>query len=591
MEAKMEKEFKKGGSFLIDESGTADVFTPEDLTDEQKMIGETTREFVDTEIHPNLPAMEQHAWEVARELLKKGGELGLLGATIPEEYGGLALDQTTGVVIAEMMGRAGGFGTTFGAQTSIGLLPILYFGSEELKSAWIPKIISGEVVTAYCLTESGSGSDALGAKTNAKLSEDGSTYTLNGEKMFISNGSFADVYIVFAKVDGEKEKFSAFVVERSENCRPGNEEHKMGIKSSSTTPLILSDAKIPATNLIGNVGDGAKIAFNILNVGRFKLGASVTGGAKLAIHEAVRYANEREQFGKAISGFGAIKHKLAEMTIRTWVAESITYRTVGMIDALIGDGADGQKKLQSIEEYAVESSINKVACSEALDYVVDEMVQIYGGYGYSADYPAEKAYRDSRINRIFEGTNEINRMLIPGMLMKRAMKGQLGLIPAAKALMDEVMNPAMPSFDEDETVLAAELKLAVNAKKVALMVLGTAAQKYMMELQNQQEILLSAADIIIDAYQMETAILRAQKLAEKGDAARQIDMAQVFCNDAIQRIEMKAKNTIAAMSEGDELRTMLAALKRFTKNNFPVNTVAARQRIADTLIAANKYVF
>lgn len=576
---------------MIEESDAKDVFTPEDFTEEQKMIGETTREFVDTEVHPNLPAMEQHAWEVARELLKKGGELGLLGATIPEEYGGLELDQTAGVIIAENIGRGGGFGTTFGAQTSIGLLPILYFGSEELKKEWIPKIITGEKVTAYCLTESGSGSDALGAKTNAKLSEDGATYTLNGEKMFISNGSFADVYIVFAKVDGEKEKFSAFLVERSENCHPGNEEHKMGIKSSSTTPLILSDAKIPATNLIGKVGDGAKIAFNILNVGRFKLGASVTGGAKLAIHDSVRYANERQQFGKSISTFGAIKHKLAEMAIRTWVAESITYRTVGMIDALIGDGADGEKKLQSIEEYAVESSINKVACSEALDYVVDEMVQIYGGYGYSADYPAEKAYRDSRINRIFEGTNEINRLLIPGQLMKRAMKGKLALIPAAKALMDEVMNPALPSFDEDETVLAAELKLAANAKKVALMVLGTAAQKYMMELQNQQEILLGAADIIIDAYMMETAILRAQKLAKKGEAARQIDIAQVFCNDAIQRIEAKAKNTIAAMSEGDELRIMLAALKRFTKNTTPVNTVAARQRIADTLISANKYTF
>jgi len=594
MEAKMEKEFKKGGSFLIEQSGTADVFTPEDFTDEQKMIGETTREFVDTEVHPNLPAMEQHAWEVARDLLKKGGELGLLGATIPEEYGGLELDQTSGVIIAENIGRGGGFGTTFGAQTSIGLLPILYFGSEELKKTWIPKIISGEKVTAYCLTESGSGSDALGAKTNAKLSEDGTTYTLNGEKMFISNGSFADVYIVFAKVDGEKEKFSAFVVERSDNCHPGNEEHKMGIKSSSTTPLILSDAKIPATNLIGKVGDGAKIAFNILNVGRFKLGASVTGGAKLAIHDAVRYANERQQFGRSISSFGAIKHKLAEMAIRTWVAESITYRTVGMIDALIGDGADSEKKLQSIEEYAVESSINKVACSEALDYVVDEMVQIYGGYGYSADYPAEKAYRDSRINRIFEGTNEINRLLIPGQLMKRAMKGKLALIPAAKALMDEVMNPALPSFDDEETVLGAELKLAANAKKVALMVLGTAAQKYMMELQNQQEILLNAADIIIDAYMMETAILRAQKLAAKGTkegAARHIDIAQVFCNDAIQRIEAKAKNTIAAMSEGDEMRIMLAALKRFTKNTAPINTVAARQRIADTLISANKYTF
>jgi alkylation response protein AidB-like acyl-CoA dehydrogenase len=594
MEAKMEKEFRKGGSFLIEESATTDIFTPEDFTEEQKMIGDTTREFVDSEVHPNLPAMEQHAWEIARDLLKKGGELGLLGATIPEEYGGLELDQTSGVIIAENIGRGGGFGTTFGAQTSIGLLPILYFGSEELKSEWIPKIITGEKVTAYCLTESGSGSDALGAKTSAKLSEDGTTYTLNGEKMFISNGSFADVYIVFAKVDGEKEKFSAFVVERSENCHPGSEEHKMGIKSSSTTPLVLSDAKIPATNLIGNVGDGAKIAFNILNVGRFKLGASVTGGAKLAIHDAVRYANERQQFNKPISSFGAIKHKLAEMAIRTWVAESITYRTVGMIDALIGDGADNEKKLQSIEEYAVESSINKVACSEALDYVVDEMVQIYGGYGYSADYPAEKAYRDSRINRIFEGTNEINRLLIPGQLMKRAMKGKLALIPAAKALMDEVMNPALPSFDDEETVLGAELKLAANAKKVALMVLGTAAQKYMMELQNQQEILLNAADIIIDAYMMETAILRAQKLAETGTkdgAARHIDIAQVFCNDAIQRIEAKAKNTIAAMSEGDEMRIMLAALKRFTKNTAPVNTVAARQRIADTLITANKYVF
>src|SRR5687767_586331 len=336
METQMEKEYMKGGEFLITE--TTDIFTPEDFNEEQRMIGETTREFVDNEVHPNLPAMEKHAWEVARELVKKAGDLGLLGSTIPEEYGGLGLDQTTSVIIAEMVGRGGGFGTTFGAQTSIGLLPILYFGSEELKKTWIPKIVSGETITAYCLTESGSGSDALGAKTNANLSDDGSTYTLNGEKMFISNGSFADVFIVFAKVDGEKEKFSAFLVERSENCRPGNEEHKMGIKSSSTTPLILSDAKIPTTNLIGNVGDGAKIAFNILNVGRFKLGASVTGGAKLALTEAIKYANERHQFGKSISSFGAIKHKLAEMAIRVWVAESITYRTVGMIDALIEIG-------------------------------------------------------------------------------------------------------------------------------------------------------------------------------------------------------------------------------------------------------------
>jgi alkylation response protein AidB-like acyl-CoA dehydrogenase len=591
MEAQMEKEYIKGGEFLIAE--TDEIFTPEDFTEEQKMIGETSREFIDNGVRPNLEAMENHAWEVARDLIKKGGELGLLGSTIPEEYGGLGLDQTTGVVIAEMMGRSGGFGTTFGAQTSIGLLPILYFGSEELKQHWIPKIVSGEVVTAYCLSEAGSGSDALGAKCSAKLTDDGEHYILNGEKMWISNGGFADVFIVFAKVNGEKEKFSAFVVERSENCRPGSEEHKMGIKSSSTTPLILSDAKIPATNLIGNVGDGAKIAFNILNVGRFKLGASTTGGAKLAIRESVRYANERHQFNKPISSFGAIKHKLAEMATRTWVAESITYRTVGMIDSLIGDGADQARKMQSIEEYAVESSINKVACSEALDYVADEMVQIYGGYGYSADYPAEKAYRDSCINRIYEGTNEINRMLIPGMLLKRAMKGQLGLLQAAKALQDEILNPQM-SFDEDTGLLAAETRLAQNAKKIALMVLGTAAQKYLQALQEQQEVLINCADIIMDAYQMESAILRAKKFAEKNGeeaAGRFVDMAGVFCNDAIQRIEMKARNTLAAIAEGDEGRTLLVALKRFTKNNSPINTIAARQRIADTLIEANAYPF
>ena len=593
MEAQLEKEYVKGGEFLITDPTTAEVFTPEDFTDEHRMIGDTCREYIDNEVVPNLPKLEGHEWGIARDLLKKAGELGLLGANIPEAYGGMELDQTSGAIIAEMVGRGSGFGSTYGAQTSIGLLPLLYWGSEELKKEWIPRIISGEAVSAYCLTESSSGSDALGAKCVAKLTDDGQHYVLNGEKMWITNGGFADVYIVFAKVDGEKEKFSAFVVPRSENCRPGNEEHKLGIKSSSTTAVILSDAKIPVGNLIGNVGDGAKIAFNVLNVGRFKLGASVTGGAKLAIHEAVRYANERHQFNKPISSFGAIKHKLAEMAIRTWVAESITYRTVGMIDALIGDGASSEKKLQSIEEYAVESSINKVACSEALDYVVDEMVQIYGGYGYSADYPAEQAYRDSRINRIFEGTNEINRMLIPGQLMKRAMKGKLGLLQAAKALQGEILNPQM-SFDEDTSLLAAETKIARNAKKIALLVLGTAAQKYMMALSEQQEILMNCADIIMDAYQMETAILRAKKQAEsKGEeaAARHIDMASVYCNDAIQRIDAKAKNTIAAMSEGDEGRTLLVALKRYTKNNSPINTVAARQRIAETLIQANTYTF
>ncbi len=589
----MEKEFVKGGAFLIEERDANEIFTPEDFTEEHKMIGETTREFVDNEVNPQIEAMENHAWEVARELVAKAGELGLLGANIPEEYGGLELDQVSGVVVAEFIGRGGGFGTTYGAQSSIGLLPILYFGSEELKKKYIPPIVSGEKVSAYCLSEAGSGSDALGAKCNAKLSDDGQHYILNGEKMWISNGGFADVYIVFAKVDGEKKKFSAFVVDRSESCRPGAEEHKMRIKSSSTTPLILSDAKVPVSNLLGEVGDGAKIAFNILNVGRFKLGASVTGGAKLALDAAIKYANEREQFKTKISQFGAIKHKIAEMAIRTWVSESITYRTVGMIDTLIGDGADGDKKLRSIEEYAVESSINKVFCSEALDYVTDEMVQIFGGYGYSAEYPAEKAYRDSRINRIFEGTNEINRMLIPGMLLKRAMKGELGLLKAATALQDEILTPQM-SFEEDTGLLAVETKLSQNAKKVALMVLGSAAQKYMADLKDQQEILMGCADIIMQAYAMETAVLRAKKFAGRDGeeaAAKYIDAAGVFCNDAIQKVEATAKNTLAGFAEGDELRMMLAALKRFTKNINPINTIAARQRIADGLIGANAYNF
>jgi alkylation response protein AidB-like acyl-CoA dehydrogenase len=590
MDAKMEKEYIKGGEFLISEGTPETCFTPEDFTDEHRMIGETCREYIDNEVVPNLPALEKHEWDIAKGLLKKAGDLGLLGANISEEYGGMALDQTTGVIIAEAVGRGSGFGSTYGAQTSIGLLPIYYWGSEELKKTWIPGIIAGDITTAYCLTESGSGSDALGAKCVAKLTEDGQHYVLNGEKMWITNGGFADVYIVFAKVDGVKEKFSAFLVPRSENCRPAAEEHKMGIKSSSTTAVVLSDAKIPVGNLIGNVGDGAKIAFGVLNVGRFKLGASVTGGAKMAIHEAVRYSNERHQFNKPISSFGAIKHKLAEMAIKTWVSESITYRTVGMIDTLIGDKTDNETKLKSIDEYAVERSINKVFCSESLDYVVDEMVQIYGGYGYSAEYPAEGAYRDSRINRIFEGTNEINRMLIPGQLMKRAMKGKLGLLQAAKALQDEIMNPQM-SFDDDDSLLAMETKLAANAKKVALMILGTAAQKYMMALTEQQEVLMNCADIIMQAYAMETAVLRAKKQAAKGDASRQIDMAQVFCNDAIQKIEASAKNTIAGMLEGDEAKMLLVALKRYTKNNSPINSIAARQRIADVMIGANTYTY
>ncbi|HET6669631.1 MAG TPA: acyl-CoA dehydrogenase family protein [Pyrinomonadaceae bacterium] len=586
-----QKKVVQGGAFLIEQTTPGEIFTPEDFTEEHRMIAETTRQFMDNEVLPRIDELEHHNWELARDLVKKAADLGLVGANIPEEYGGLGLDQTSGALVGENIGRSASFATTLGAESGIGLLPIIYFGTEAAKQKYLPKIATGELITAYALTEAGSGSDAMAAKATAKLSADGTHYILNGEKMFITNGGFADIFIVFAKVDGDK--FSAFIVESQDGVTPGAEEHKMGIKGSSTTPLVLTDAKAPVENLLGEVGKGHKIAFNILNIGRFKLGAMCIGGMKLMVHEAIKYANEREQFGKSISSFGAIKAKLAEMAIRTWVGEAMTYRTLGMIETAISDTTDPDAKLKAIEEYSAECSIIKVALSEYCDFVADEMVQIYGGYGYSAHYPAERAYRDSRINRIFEGTNEINRMLVPGRLMKSALSGKLALLPAAQALMDEILTPQMMGFDEDEQVLAAEHKLATNAKKVALMTLGTGAQKYMMKLGDQQEVLMGIADIIIDTYAMECAILRAQKLVAAGGedaAARYIDMTRVFCNDAVERIEARAKNTLAAMAEGDELRTLLAALRRFTKLT-PMNTVVARQRIADVMIEANRYAY
>ncbi|HUS13346.1 MAG TPA: acyl-CoA dehydrogenase family protein [Pyrinomonadaceae bacterium] len=586
-----QKQVVNGGAFMIEDRTTQEVFTPEDFTEEHLMIAETTRQFMDNEVIPRIDELEKHDWKLARQLVKKAADLGLIGANIPEEYGGLGLDQTSGALVGENIGRCASFATTLGAESGIGLLPIIYFGTEAAKQKYLPKIASGELITAYALTEAGSGSDAMAAKATARLSADGTHYLLNGEKMFITNGGFADIFIVFAKVDGDK--FSAFIVERQEGLSPGAEEHKMGIKGSSTTPLVLADARAPVENLLGEIGKGHKIAFNTLNIGRFKLGAMCIGGMKLMLHESIRYANERQQFGKSISSFGAIKSKLGEMAIRTWVGEAMIYRTLGMIEDAIGDTTDPDAKMRAIEEYSAECSIIKVALSEYCDYLADEMVQIYGGYGYSADYPAERAYRDSRINRIFEGTNEINRMLIPGRLMKSALSGKLALLPAAQALMDEILTPQMAGFDDDEGLLAAEQKLAKNAKRVGLMTLGTAAQKYMMTLGDQQEILIGIADIIMDAYAMESAILRAQKLAAaQGEeaAARYVDMTRVFCNDAVERIEARAKNTLAGMTEGDELRTLLAALRRFTKLT-PVNTIGARQRIADVMIAANRYAY
>jgi len=588
-----QKKLIKGGAFLIEERQPEEIFTPEDFTEEHRMIADTTRQFIDNEVVTRIDDLEKHDWKLSRELVGKAAELGLIGANIPEEYGGLGLDQTSGALIGENIGRSASFATTLGAESGIGLLPIVYFATDAAKQKYLPKIAAGELITAYALTEAGSGSDAMAAKATARLSDDGKEYILNGEKMWITNGGFADIFIVFAKVDGDK--FSAFIVERQPGLTSGAEEHKMGIKGSSTTALVLSDVRTPVENLLGEVGKGHKIAFNVLNIGRFKLGAMCVGGMKLMVHESVRYANERHQFGKSISSFGAIKAKLAEQAIRTWVGESMIYRTLGMIEAGIGavDSKDMDARLRAIEEYAAECSIIKVALSEYCDFVVDEMVQIYGGYGYSADYPAERAYRDSRINRIFEGTNEINRMLIPGRLMKSALSGNLALLPAAQALMDEVLSPQIQGLDDDETLLAAEQKLATNAKKVALMTLGTAAQKYMMKLGDQQEVLMGIADIIMDTYAMESAILRARKLASsQGEKAaeRYVDMTRVFCNDAVGRIESKAKNTLAGMSEGDELRTLLAALRRFTKLQ-PMNAIAARQRIAGDLIAANKWIY
>src|SRR3954464_4869371 len=501
-----EKNIIVGGSFLIEERTPEEVFTPEDFTEEHRMIADTARQFMDGEVRPRIDDLEKKDWALARELIRKGAELGFISATVPEEYGGLGLDQVASAILGEYLGRSASFATTMGAQGGIGLLPLLFYGTEEAKEKYIPRIVTGELITAYALTEAGSGSDALAAKATARLSDDGTEYILNGEKMWITNGGFADIFIVFAKVDGDK--FTAFIVERQPALTSGAEEHKMGIKGSSTTALVLSDVRTPVENLLGEVGKGHKIAFNVLNIGRFKLGAMCAGGMKLMVHESVRSAHERHQFVKSSSSFGAIKAKLAEQAIRTWVGESMIYRTLGMIEAGIGavDSKDMDARLRAIEEYAAECSIVKVALSEYCDYVADEMVQIYGGYGYSADYPAERAYRDSRINRIFEGTNEINRMLIPGRLMKSALSGQLPLLQAAQALMDELLTPQIGGFDDDDTVLATEQKLAQNAKKVALMTLGTAAQKYMMKLGEQQEILLGIADIIMDAYAMESAI-------------------------------------------------------------------------------------
>jgi alkylation response protein AidB-like acyl-CoA dehydrogenase len=582
---------RKGGSWLLDETPASDVFTPEKLSEEHRLMARTTTEFVENEVLPSLERLENKDWQLARSLVRRGGELGLLSIAVPEEYGGLDLDKASSLAVVERIGPSASFATTFGGQANLCILPLVLFGTPEQKQKYLPRLITGELIGAYALSESGSGSDALAAKTRATKLPDGS-WSLSGEKMWISNGGFADLFIIFAKVDGEH--FTAFIVERGfPGFSSGKEEHKMGLHGSSTTPILLQDVRVPAGNVLGEIGKGHKVALNTLNYGRFSLGGMCSGGCRAAIGEAAKYAAQRRQFGQPIASFGAIKHKLGEMTARTYALESLVYRTAGLIDATLGPAPhDGAAIAKAFEEYAVEASIAKVAGSEILDYVLDENVQIHGGNGFVKDYAAERHYRDARVNRIFEGTNEINRLLIPGMLIRRALKGELPLIPAAKRLQDEVLSPSVATggFGE-QGVLDEEMRVVAAFKKVALMVLGTAMQTYGEKLTDEQEVVSLAADILIDIYASESAVLRAREVSSSREptADLHVQAARVFVNDAAQRVESAAKSALAAMAEGDTLRTLLAALRRVLKAS-PVNTVAMRRALADAVVARGGYI-
>lgn len=586
---------RRGGSWLVESTEPAQVLTPERLSDEHRLIGQTTDEFVAAEIMPTLDQLEQKDWACVRRLLQRAGELGLLGLDVPEAYGGVALDKIASVIVSDHIARAASFATAYGGQVNLAILPIFLFGTPGQKAKYLPRLVTAELVGAYALSESGSGSDALGAKARAVRQPDGS-FVLTGEKMWITNGGFADLFIVFAKVDGEH--FSAFIVERAfGGVSNGKEEHKMGLHGSSTTPLILQDVRVPAENLLGEVGKGHKVAFNVLNFGRFKLGAMCTGGSKTAIAQSAAYAAERRQFGQPIASFGAIKHKLGDMVARTYALESLLYRTAGLAEhwverATSGEAAEGAPMLTALEELAIEASIAKVAGSETLDFALDENIQIHGGNGYVRDYPAEREYRDSRVNRIFEGTNEINRLLIPGMLIKRALKGHLPLISAARQLQDEILSAPAARDETGDAPLGAQTHAVAAFKKVALMVLGTAMQTYGDKVTDEQEVLMSAADIIMDTYASESAVLRARSAHDAGNPAASLhaDAAGTFVNDAAGRIDLSARNAIAAMTDGDTRRTLLAALRRLLKVP-PINTVVLRRRLAEEAVAKGKYPF
>jgi alkylation response protein AidB-like acyl-CoA dehydrogenase len=584
----------KGGAFLLEQRAPEEIFTPEDFTDEHRAITRTTDEFWAKEVAPHVETIQHEDKGVAVQILKKSAELGLTGVIIPEKFGGMEMDLTSMMIVAEGISKDGSYSGWHGAHTGIGTMPLLLFGTEAQKHRYLPKLASAEMIAAYCLSEPQAGSDALAIKTRADLSPDGTHYILNGQKMWITNGGYADLYTIFAKVDGEK--FTAFLVERAyPGVQPGAEEKKMGIRGSSTTAIYLDNVKVPVENVLGEIGRGHIIAFNILNLGRLKLGPFAIGGCKDVIAVSAKYAKERKAFGKSICEFGMIQHKLAEMAIRTFVAESMSYRVVGLIQSHLEgfswEAPDaGATMLKAVEEYAAECSYIKVFASEVLDYVVDEGVQIHGGYGYHQDYAVERAYRDSRINRIFEGTNEINRLLATGMLLKRAQRGQLPLVEAVKKLQAELLAGPSLGAAGSEGAFAEENRMVASAKKIGLLLLGVAYQKYMANIEEQQEVLAGITEVMMNTFAMESACLRAQKIANSGkNAQNAMEMAAVFVREAMDTIESSARVVLARCSEGDALRMNLAVLKRFTKYE-PVDAIGLRHSIAGRVLNAGRYV-
>ncbi|MEH7550838.1 acyl-CoA dehydrogenase family protein [Bacillus altitudinis] len=588
------EDVKKGGSFLIDETNYEHIFTPEDFSDEHQMIGKTTEDYILQDVVPHIDQIENHEFEHSVRLLKKAGELGLLGADVPEEFGGLGLDKISSAIITEKFARAGSFSLSYGAHVGIGSLPIVLFGNQAQKEKYLPGLASGETIAAYALTEPGSGSDALGAKTTAVLNEAGTHYVLNGEKQWITNSAFADVFVVYAKIDGEH--FSAFIVEKDfPGVKTGPEEKKMGIKGSSTRTLILEDAEVPKENLLGEAGRGHVIAFNILNIGRYKLAVGTIGASKRVIQLSAEYANQRKQFKTPISQFSLIGEKAANMSAKLYAMESAVYRTVGLFEQRMGllsdeEQKDGKQIAQSIAEYAIECSLCKVLGSETLDYIVDEGVQIHGGYGFMQEYEVERAYRDSRINRIFEGTNEINRLLVPGTFLKKAMKGELPLLQKAQTLQEELMM-MMPEEPGDQP-LDQEKYLLSHAKKIALMVSGMAAMKYGKALDKEQEILVNIADIVNELFAAESAVLRTEKAIAASGAeknAQKLAYTQIFTQEAFLKIEAHAKESLIAMEEGDSLRMSLSALRKLTRFT-PMNVIAKKREVAKRIFEAEKYI-